>query len=81
MTTKRNTPVSMKKTRPVENPYEVRKYGDWEWRVLKSSHNDMSNPNARAFCAVRSPYTMGGYDYGDVWWSEIVNIPIVETNY
>ena len=75
------TPVSMKKTRPVDNPYEVRVLGDWTWRILKSSHNDMDHPQARAFCAVSSPYTMGGYDLGDVWWSEIKDIPIVEKNY
>lgn len=74
-------PVNMKKTRPVDNPYEIRRQGDWEWKILKSYHNDTSTPYARAFCAVSSPYTFGGYDMGDVYWSDIEHMPIVETNY
>jgi len=71
----------MKKSRPIDNPYEVREINGWEWRILKSWHNDMATPHARAFCAVKSPYTFGSYDMGDVYWSEIINVPIVETNY
>lgn len=74
-------PISMKKSRTIDNPYEVRQVNGWTWKILKSYHNDTSTPHARAFCAVSSPYTFGGYDYGDVYWSEIINVPVVETNY
>lgn len=76
------TPVNMKKTRPVENPYEVYQAGGWTWKVLKSWQNDRDQAYSRAFCAVSSPYTFGGYDLGDVYWSEILdNATLVETNY
>jgi len=74
-------PINMKRTRSIERPYEVRSYNGWTWKILKSYHNDTSTPYARAFCAVSSPYTFGGYDYGDVYWSEIESIPVVERNY
>jgi hypothetical protein len=76
------TPVNMKKSRPVENPYEVWQAGDWEWRVLKSWQNDRDQEYARAFCAVSSPYTFGSFDMGDVYWVDIFkNAVLVETNY
>ncbi len=63
------------KTRKVEQPYEVWKNdAGWEWRVLKkyqSEKNELTNHNARWMCAVKSPYTHGGYDYGDVFVREI----------
>lgn len=71
----------MKKTRKIDNPYEVRSWNGWTWKVLKSYHNDTATPYARAFCAVSSPYTFGGYDLGDVYWADIENVPIIETNY
>ena len=62
----------MLKTRKVDNPYMIYSAGDWEWRILKSYQKDNTKPYARAFCAVKSPHTYGGYEYGDVYWSEIV---------
>lgn len=64
------------KTRPEENPYEIWVNGSWEWRVLKkyqSPDKENTNPFARWFCAVKSPYTYGGYELGDVYVSEIVS--------
>ncbi len=74
-------PVNMKRTRSIERPYQVRVIGGWTWKVLKTYHNDTSTPGARAFCAVQSPYTFGGWDYGDVYWSELEDTILVETNY
>ena len=72
----------MKKTRSQSNPYGVYQAGDWEWRVLKSWQNDRDQPYARAFCAVKSPYTFDSYELGDVYWSEILKYAtLVETNY
>jgi hypothetical protein len=67
------------KTRNVDNPYEIyRSYllPDWEWRVLKkyqSPENEAKNPYARWFCAVKSPMTYGSWEYGDTYFSEILN--------
>lgn len=65
---------TMLKTRPIDNPYEVyaNLYG-WEWRVLKKYQADDHKPYARWFCAVRSPYTHGSWDYGDVYASEVLD--------
>jgi len=63
------------KTRKVDNPYEIWTSGDWEWRVLKkyqSPEKEKTNPYARWFCAVKSPFTYDGYDYGDVYVKDIV---------
>lgn len=66
------------KTRPVENPYEiyVRGYDEdrWEWRILKhyqSAEGEAKNQYARVFCAVKSPYTYGDYELGDVYLRDI----------
>jgi len=66
------------KTRPIENPYEVwigiGRFDGWTWKVLKkyqSPENEASNPYARWFCAVSSPFTFGGYDYGDTYIKDI----------
>lgn len=59
------------KTRPVTNPYEVWQAGDWEWRILKKYQVDDNKPYARAFCAVKSPFTYGEFELGDVYISEI----------
>lgn len=61
----------MRKSRKVENPYMIYTAGDWEWRVLKSYQGDNNKPFARAFCAVKSPYTFGSWEYGDVYWYDI----------
>lgn len=64
------------KTRKVDNPYEVWETtdGSWQWRVLKkyqSEEKEATNPYARWFCAVKSPYTFGQFEYGDVYVQEI----------
>ena len=64
------------KTRKVDNPYEIWQSGDWEWRVLKKWQNpdaEKKNPYARWFCAVKSPYTYGGYDMGDVYVKDVTS--------
>lgn len=62
----------MSKSRKMDNPYQIwRNDSGWEWRVLKSYQADTSKEYARAFCAVSSPYTFGGHDMGDVYWSDI----------
>jgi hypothetical protein len=65
------------KTRNVDNPYEIwaNLEGTWEWRVLKkyqNEENEKKNPLARWFCAVKSPYTYGDFEYGDVYVRDIM---------
>ena len=67
-----------RKTRPIDNPYEVwRSYdGKWLWKVLKKYQkpsNEAENPYARWFCAVSSPMTYGSYDLGDVYVHDIMD--------
>jgi hypothetical protein len=66
------------KTRPVSDPYEIWKAGDWEWHVLKkyqAPEAEAKNPFARWFCAVYSPITReqmsSGYEMGDTYVSDI----------
>ena len=63
------------KTRKVDNPYEIwRGENGFEWRVLKkyqTPDNEAKNQYARWFCAVKSPFTYGEFEYGDVYVSEI----------
>ena len=63
------------KTRDLKQPYEI-----WvgpngfEWRVLKkyqNPENEAKNEYARWFCAVKSVFTYGEYEYGDVYVREI----------
>ena len=62
------------KERKIEDPYEICKNSSgWEWRVLKKWQADDNKPYARWFCAVKSPFTYGSYDLGDVYVSEIKN--------
>jgi len=62
------------KERKIEDPYEIwRNSSGWEWRVLKKWQADDNKPYARWFCAVKSPFTFGSYDLGDVYVSEIKN--------
>jgi hypothetical protein len=63
------------KAREVDNPYEIYKNGDWEWRVLKhyqSPEAEAKNPYARVFCAVKSPMTYGSWEYGDTYIKDII---------
>lgn len=61
------------KMRDKNNPYEIWKTsnGTWEWRVLKKWQVDDNKPYARWFCAVKSPFTHGSYDLGDVYVKDI----------
>jgi|TARA_R100001244_G_scaffold67742_2_gene55518 hypothetical protein len=63
------------KTRKLDEPYEV-----WvgpagfEWRVLKKYQNperEAENSYARWFCAVKSNFTYGEYEYGDTYVADI----------
>lgn len=62
------------KERKTDNPYEVWRYGDWEWRVLKKWQVDDDKPYARWLCAVKSPFTYGSFEIGDVYVAEIKGI-------
>lgn len=63
------------KTRPVSNPYEVWSSfdGSWRWLVLKkyqTPEKEASNPYARWFCKVYSPFVPEG-EMGDTYTREI----------
>lgn len=60
------------KTRDVNDPYEIYRQGNWEWRVLKKWQIDDDKPYARWFCAVKTPFTAPGYDMGDTYVSDIM---------
>lgn len=67
------------KTVSVDKPYEIWQAGNWEWRVLKkwqTPEKEASNEYARWFCAVKSPMTYGGYDYGDVYVKDIKQLAV-----
>jgi hypothetical protein len=64
------------KTRDVEHPYEIWQSADgtWEWRVLKKYQleaREATNPYARWFCAVKSPFTFGSWEYGDTYVKDV----------
>ena len=63
------------KTRSLDDPYEVyRGPAGFEWRVLKKYQNperESENPYARWYCAVKSDFTYGEFELGDVYVSEI----------
>ena len=63
------------KTRKTADPYEVYEGPNgFEWRVLKkyqNPENEAKNPYARWFCAVKSNFTYGEFELGDVYVSEI----------
>ena len=65
------------KTRDVNNPYEIWKSLDdtWEWRVLRkyqNPKNEKKNEYARWFCGVKSPFTYGTFEIGDVYVKDII---------
>ena len=69
------------KTRPQDNPYEIWTSldGTWEWKVLKkyqAPDKEAYNEYARWFCAVKSPFTYGSYELGDVYVREIKGFAI-----
>ena len=55
------------KMRSLNDPYEIwiSQDGRWEWRVLKKNQADDNKLNATWYCAVKSPFTGGIYEYGD----------------
>lgn len=64
------------KTRKVNEPYEIWKSGDWEWRVLKkyqAPKHEERNVYARWFTAVKTPFTYDGYDLGDTYVRDVVS--------
>jgi hypothetical protein len=75
------------KMRKPENAYEVwENASGWTWYVLKkyqSPDKEKTNPYARWMCAVSSPFTFGGCDYGDTYIRDIVanGGVLVKTNY
>jgi hypothetical protein len=69
------------KSRKVGDPFATfyvtnNQTGVWfEWQVLKTYQlpkNEEQNPYARWLCAVKSPYTHGSYEMGDVYIDEIL---------
>lgn len=73
------------KTRKVDQPYEIWRNGDWEWRVLKKyqqPEKEAQNPYARWFCAVKSPMTYGSWEYGDTYVADVKKYALlVSTDY
>lgn len=62
------------KTAPQSAPYFTLARDGWEWRVLKlykGAAASLTDPYARAFCAVRSPHTFGSFELGDVYVNDI----------
>jgi hypothetical protein len=64
--------MSLKRTRPIDRPYEVWSGGGWTWKVLKfykSYENTINDPYGRVFCEV------DGFEkeLGDVYYSDIRN--------
>lgn len=63
------------KTRGFNKCYAVYAAGDWEWRVLKTyrlPHREGTDPHARWFVGVRSPFTHGRFEKGDTYRAEIL---------
>ena len=62
------------KTRKIDEPYEVWEADGWEWRVLRkyqNEENEAKNEYARWMCGVKSPFTYGKFEMGDVFVREI----------
>jgi|TARA_Y100001951_G_scaffold102035_1_gene108013 hypothetical protein len=63
-----------KKATDVDTPYMIYEGNGFEWRVLKryqKPENEKTNQYARWYCAVRSPFTHGSWEYGDTYISDI----------
>lgn len=62
--------------RPIDDPYLIFLSDDgWERRILKSYQKDDTKPHARWFSATRSPFTFGGWEYGDTYVSDTLGVP------
>ena len=75
--------ASLRKTRPVSDPYETWTNGDWTWRVLKfykSRENTIADEYGRVFCEV------DGFEkeMGDVYYREVTGRgrhALIQSNY
>lgn len=69
---KRVTKNPCGKQRTIENPYEAYESfdGSWLYLVLKK-HSVKENEFTRWYCAVRSPFTFGRFQYGDMYASSV----------
>jgi hypothetical protein len=68
--------MSLRKTRPADQPYEVWTAGEWTWKVrkfYKSRENTIADRYGRVLCDVSSPGTFGGVDTGDVYYHDIIH--------
>lgn len=65
-------PNPMGKTRGVDAPYLIitNDFG-WEYRVLKAYTTNPGKNGASWLCAVKSPYTAGGWDMGDTYVTDV----------
>jgi hypothetical protein len=66
--------IPMGKARPVDKPYKIFQSDGWEWRVLKAyqtPEKEKTNQYARWYCAVKSPFTFGSWEYGDTYIADI----------
>lgn len=64
--------------RPITAPYAIYKSGDWEYRVLKTYKRvDREDKYSAWYCGVKSPYTGGSYELGDVYADEVRQLPLV----
>jgi hypothetical protein len=62
------------KTVTQEKAYEIWKFQDWTWFVLKkyqSPEKEAQNPEARWFCLVVTPMTGPRGDLGDVYVADV----------
>lgn len=65
----------MGKTRDVDDPYAVFKFGSIEIRLLKTYQlpkNEEKNIYAWWFVAAKSPMTYGRWEYGDTYKREVL---------
>lgn len=70
--------MSLKKTAEITSPHAAFVAAGWEWRVLKcykAPKSEAKDPYARWYCAVQSPYTMGSWEYGDVYVNDVPKNP------
>jgi len=67
------TAKPMGKRRTPDQPYAIARTGSWEWRILAAYTSDPDAFGARFYCAVSSPHTFGGQDFGDVYVSDITS--------
>jgi len=77
--------MSLRKTRPVTDPYETwyDPTSGWTWKVLKfykSRANTMADRYGRVFCEVDGDYK----EMGDVYYAEVTgrgNHTLLQANY